>query len=174
MAFFKMIVSCGRSDGLKKAGKTDAVGEQPKYDLNSPAVVAHMSIIGEIVNRLATNSNYCKTICVAIVTVFAAFSKDPDWKSLGVWLIPIVAIGILDSLFVYTKKRITKEGETFVENVENNLPVKPYNLYKPKICEKIAGTLKCLGDISIWLFYGAMIVTLALHILLTHSADVAN
>lgn len=149
-----------------------------KYTLNSQAVTTHLTIVAEIINRLATNSNYCKTICVAIVTVFATFTTSPNWTSFVIWLIPIVAICLLDSLFVFMKKKLTKEQKVFVEHfkeekeagreeVDNKLiEVAPFVLNSSTACEKFCGTLKNLGDISIWLFYGAMIITLVLHILL--------
>lgn len=149
-----------------------------KYTLNSPAVTTHLTIVAEIINRLATNSNYCKTICVAIVTVFATFTTSPNWTAFVIWLIPIVAICLLDSLFVFMKKKLTKEQEIFVkyykvkreageEKVDNKLiEVAPFVLNSSTACEKICGTLKNLGDVSIWLFYGAMIATLLLHIVI--------
>lgn len=156
------------------------------YDLNSPAVTTHLSIAAEIINRLANNSNYCKTTCVAVATVFATFTRTPDWKSLLIWMIPIFAIALLDSLFVYLKKRLTCEEEEFVSQFLTADEQKIARAIKEKFClksegkrkdiemlfpfvassasksEMFCGMLRNLGDISVLLFYGAMIITLVL------------
>ena len=155
------------------------------YNLNSPAVTTHLTIVAEIINRLANNSNYCKTTGVAVATVFATFTKTPDWISLIVWGIPIFAIALLDSLFVYLKRRLTCEQEEFVSQYLSEDDEKNAMAIKEKFCLKSKGKRKDvemvpfvvssaskreifwgmvrnLGDISVWLFYGSMILTLAL------------
>lgn len=139
---------------------------QPKYDLNSPAVTTHLSILCEIINRLANNSNYCKSTCVAIVAVFATFVKDPCWLNIVIWVIPIIAICLLDSLFVFLKKNLTDSQKTFVDAIIRDKEVHPFVLDSTKFCEKAVGTIKSIGNISIWPFYGSMILTLVLHILI--------
>lgn len=110
--------------------------------LNCPAVTTHLSIVAEIINRLANNSNYCKTICVAVVTVFATFTASPDWWTLLIWCIPILAIALLDSMFVYLKKRLSKEQEEFISQFytdgEQNLVKKMKNSF----CFKNEGSRK--------------------------------
>ena len=158
------------------------------YDLNSPAVTTHLTIVAEIINRLANNSNYCKTTSVAIATVFATFTTTPDWMSFIIWVIPIVAIAFLDSMFVYIKKRLTCEQEEFVSQFLSEGQKKMAKTLKEKFClksegkrkdidmlpfvassasksEMFWGMLKNLSDISVALFYGAIILTLVLVVL---------
>ena len=155
------------------------------YDLNSPAVTIHLSIVAEIINRLANNSNYCKTTSVAVATVFATFTKTPDWMSWIIWVIPIVAIALLDSMFVYLKKRLTQEQEEFVsqffskdqkkmvkklnekfclkcEGKRKDIDMIPFVASSASKCEMFKGMLRNLSDVSIYLFYGAIIITLVL------------
>lgn len=155
------------------------------YNLNSPAVTTHLTIVAEIINRLANNSNYCKTTAVAVATIFATFTKNPDWLSLVIWLIPIVAIALLDSLFVYLKKRLSGEQEEFVSQFlsidDQNMAVAikekfrlksigkrkdikmiPFVASSASKWEMFCGMLRNLSDISVMLFYGSMVITLVL------------
>lgn len=156
--------------------------------LSCPAVTTHLSIVAEIINRLTNNSNYCKTVCVTIVAVFFTFSKDPNWASLAIWAIPIIAITLLDSLFVYLKKKLTAEQEEFISQIMNDnqrtkakkinskmpttedikkkgLEMIPYVVSHSSNKENVLGMLKNIGDISIWLFYFSMLLSLTLYVL---------
>lgn len=169
-------------EDFKKSGNTQL------YDLNSPAVTTHLSIVAEIINRLANNSNYCKTVCIAIVAAFFSFTKSPGWYCLIVWCLPIGAIALLDSMFVWIKKKLTVEQEAFVSQFltsdqlekvrkqNKRFPTKdkgendddemlPFVLCHSSWLSRLKGTLANLGDISIWLFYGTMIIAIALDVL---------
>lgn len=156
--------------------------------LSCTAVSTHLSIVAEIINRLANNSNYCKAICITVVTVFFTFSKDPNWVSLTIWAIPVITIAFLDSLFVYLKKRLSAGQQKFVsqfmtddqlkiaKEINLKFPTKetrkkkdfemvPYMLSHASNKEVAHGMLRNLKDLSIWLFYLSMILTLTLYVL---------
>ena len=149
--------------------KVNEGGKGTKYDLDSPAVTTHLSITAEIINRLANNSNYCKSVCVAVVAVFAALTSNPpgndsnpDWWRLLVWGLPVLSLWMLDSLFVYLKKSITTQQDQFVKDITSGRDVKPFVLKPTK--NKFYGTIFNMGDISTILFYFIMIASLVLDI----------
>ena len=149
--------------------KVNDGGEGVKYNLNSPAVTTHLSITAEIINRLANNSNYCKSACVAVVAVFAALTTNPQcsdsnliWWRVLVWGLPVLSLWILDSLFVYLKKSITTQQDQFVKDITSGRDVKPFVL-KPTE-NKVRGIFFNMGDISTIIFYFIMIASLVLDI----------
>ena len=152
--------------------KVNDGGEGVKYDLNSPAVTTHLSITAEIINRLANNSNYCKSACVAVVAVFAALATDSKWSDsiliwwrLLVWGLPVLSLWILDSLFVYLKKNITTQQEQFVKDITNGSDVKPFVLASATLQEKLGGTIWYMfTNISTAPFYFIMIASLVMDI----------
>ena len=110
--------------------------------LDRPSVTTHCTIVGEIINRLANNSNYCKTLCVAVVTVLATFNNIPNWWLLIVWSIPILGLCGLDCLFVSMKKRLTEENEAFIEKMKKGEPCSPFELNKYSTRKKLRMRVK--------------------------------
>lgn len=148
----------------KKTEVKEKTGEV--YTLESLAVTTHLSILAEIVNRLANNSNYCKSAAVVIVSMIAAFGTNFDKNKCIICGIPLLCIALLDSLFVYLKKNVTSQQKTFVEKIEKGKPVAPFNLDHNKKCDVFCGMISNMADVSIWLFYGAMVISLVLNVLL--------
>lgn len=148
------------SDIITGEGKKNCT----EFNLNSPAVTTHLTILGEIINRLANNSNYCKSVCAGIVAAFITLSESATPMFLIIWCIPILAIAILDSLYVYLKNNLTRQQNEFVENVKTGKEVNPFKIDSSKKgCNQIKGIWEGFKSKSVWLFYVAMIVTLALH-----------
>ena len=106
-----------------------------------------------------------------MVAVFVALTSNSqcndlnfDWLRLLVWVLPVIGLWILDSLFVFLKKNITEKQKEFVDYVTKGRDVSPFVLESTKWREKFRGTMHNLLDGSTVFFYIIMIVSLALDI----------
>lgn len=76
-----------------------------KYDCNSLAVSTLLTINSEIINRLANNSNICKTLAITLSGAVVGLSSNLSlWHILFV-IIVVLMLLLLDSLYMGLKKR---------------------------------------------------------------------
>ena len=143
--------------------------------LNGTAVNTALTINCYIINRLAENSNICKTITVAIAAAYISLTNNPTepkfWFVAGI----VFILMILDSLYIGLKKnlqslsqkliiRVTSENEnddfnpfdkkTFID--EEDLKSNRFNTsksFRSKIFYKVKTVFKGLISMSIWPFY---------------------
>ena len=71
------------------------------WPADNPAVMAHITLLQGIINRLAGASASCKTWCITLVAALASLAgstRVPDIVTIA--LIPVVVFGFLDTMYL--------------------------------------------------------------------------
>jgi hypothetical protein len=75
--------------------------ESPFWPADSPAAVAHLTLLQGVINRLANNSASCKTWCLVIVSALLSLAGATHASGIVTFaLVPIVIFGCLDGMYL--------------------------------------------------------------------------
>ena len=88
------------------------------FNADSSAVQTHLSIMQDIIQRMAENSRSCKTWCITIVSavlVLVARVERPDYILIA--LAPAFLFLFLDTYYLALERGFRKSFEIFVEKL---------------------------------------------------------
>ena len=148
------------------------MAERPSLNEDSPAVQAHLAMIQGVINRMAENSRSCKVWCVtlaAAVLVLVARTGEPQHSLIA--LVPTLLFLCLDSYYLALERSFIKAQNAFVKKLHQS-ELEPSDVYR--VAPTGMGLLlvgRCLGSVSIWLFYPLVAVTVVLAWLLILPSD---
>ena len=133
---------------------------------DSPAVQAHLSILQDVIRRMAGNSASCKNWCVVLVAamlVLVARTETPDYALLAV--IPTLLFGFLDAYYLAQEKDFIGRYNAFVGKIHDG-SVLLSDLYgvRPNLrgFQKFRATCVAAASFSVWGFYGLIGATILL------------
>ena len=129
-----------------------------KFKFDSPVVTTTLSIQAEIINRLATNSNYCKTLAITLSGAVVALSNGLLWPKLVLVCIVILVLGYLDALFIGLKKQRESISKEIIDDVKNKPTINPYDTALKNGGGKKDAVLRGIKSSTIWPFYLAIIL----------------
>ena len=138
------------------------MAERPPLNEDSPAVQAHLTMMQGVISRMAENSRSCKVWCVTLVAavlVLVARTGEPQHALIA--LIPTVLFVALDSYYLALERAFIKSQNSFVTKLHAS-ELESGDVYR--VVPTGMGLLlvgRCLGSVSIWLFYplvGATVV----------------
>ena len=136
---------------------------QPEYDANSEAVRTHLTILQDVIRRMAGNSASCKNWCillVAAILVLVARTGAPAFALLA--LIPAVLFLFLDAYYLALEQAFRRSYESFVDRLHAGA-VALSDLYVVKPGRPIGRQmLVSLRSTSVWPFYLALVVAILL------------
>ena len=148
------------------------VEDQPLNE-NSSAVQAHLTIMQDVINRMAENSRSCKVWCVTLVAatlVLVARTGEPQHALIA--LVPTLLFLFLDSYYLALERAFIKSQNAFVEKLHGG-GLESADLYR--VVPSGMGlplVMRCLlGSVSIWPFYLLVTVTILLTWLLIIPSD---
>jgi hypothetical protein len=96
-------------------------GDLKKLDETSPSVQAHLAIIQNVVQRMATNSAGCKTWCVTLVAAILVLIADKGKTNLVLLaVLPIVIFGVLDVYYLQLEKGFRNSYNAFITKVHDH------------------------------------------------------
>jgi len=136
---------------------------QPEYDANSEAVRTHLTILQDVIRRMAGNSASCKNWCillVAAILVLVARTDTTDYALLA--LIPAVLFLFLDAYYLTLEQAFRRSYESFVDRLHAGA-ITLADLYvvkpgRPVGCQMLVS----LRSTSVWPFYLALVVAILL------------
>lgn len=88
----------------------------PLSPADNPGVIANITILQGIVNRLATSSASCKTWCISLVTALIALSgttRNPGILAFA--LVPIAIFAFFDTMYLAQERAFRRLYSTLVE-----------------------------------------------------------
>ena len=139
------------------------MASQPEYDANSEAVRTHLTILQDVIRRMAGNSASCKNWCillVAAILVLVARTGAPAYALLA--LIPALLFLFLDAYYLALEQVFRRSYESFVGKLHNGA-VTLADLYVVKPGRPIGRQmLVSLRSTSVWPFYLALVVAIVL------------
>ena len=130
---------------------------------NSPAVQAHLTMMQGVINRMSENSRSCKVWCVTLVAavlVLVARTGEPQHALLA--LVPTLLFLALDAYYLALERAFIRSQNTFVAKL-HECKLKSADVYR--VVPMGMGLLlvgRCLGSVSIWLFYPLVVVMVVL------------
>ena len=139
------------------------MASQPEYDANSEAVRTHLTILQDVIRRMAGNSASCKNWCillVAAILVLVTRTGAPAFSLLA--LIPAVLFLFLDAYYLALERSYRYSYESFVDRLHDGA-VTLVDLYVVKPGRPIGRQmLVSLRSTSVWPFYLALVVAIVL------------
>ena len=139
------------------------MAEQQPLNADSPAVQAHLTMMQGVINRMAENSRSCKVWCVTLVAavlVLVARTGEPQHALLA--LVPTLLFLFLDSYYLALERAFIRSQNTLVKKLHQG-ELQSTDVYR--IVPMGMGLLlvgRCLGSVSIWLFYPLVVATVVL------------
>ena len=139
------------------------MGYQDPYDANSEAVRAHLTILQDVVRRMAGNSASCKNWCIVLVAailVLVARTGAPAYALLA--LIPTTLFLSLDAYYLALEQTFRHSYDAFVAKLHDGA-VTLSDLYVVKPGRPVGRQmLVSLRSTSVWPFYLALVVAILL------------
>ena len=135
--------------------------ETPSLNADSTAVQAHLTITQGVIQRMAENSRSCKVWCVTLVSaglILVARTGEPQHALLA--LVPTFLFCILDAYYLALERAFRNSYSEFVRKLHCS-EGKLSDLYEVRPTGMGLGLVsRCLGSVSIWLFYPLVAVTI--------------
>jgi len=133
------------------------------FDESYPLVQTHLSIVQNVIQRMASNSSQCKAWSIAIVSailVIVADKSKPDYACIA--LLPTILFLLLDIYYLALEKGFRARYNEFIEKLHSGkivtkdlYSVSPHgNMWKHRI--------NALKSFSVWGFYGGVILLIIL------------
>lgn len=134
-----------------------------EYGPNSEAVRAHLTILQDVIRRMAANSAACKNWCVILVAamlVLVARTDTPAYALLA--LIPTLLLGGLDAYYLALEQSFRHSYNAFVAKLHRGELVIT-DLYQVRPGRPVGRQMRVsLRSTAVWPFYALLIPTILL------------
>ena len=138
--------------------------DEIKVDESSPSIQMHLSLIQNVIQRMATNSSSCKAWCITIVSavlVIVADKGKPEFTLIA--LIPTLLFAALDAYYLGLEKGFRDSYNEFIKKLhQKTLEAKDLYSIIPS-GNQSSLQVDALKSFSVWGFY----LTLAILIFVT-------
>ena len=143
------------------------MSENQPLGQESSAVQTHLEIMQGVIQRMAENSRSCKVWCVTLVAailVLVARTGEPSHALIA--LVPTVFLLLLDSYYLALERAFRSSYSTFVDKLHRGElgAFDVYSVAPTGMGLSLVG--RCLGSVSIWLFYPLLVITILLALFL--------
>ncbi len=133
---------------------------------DSPSVQSYVTILQNIITRMATNSTGCKTWCITLVSAVIVIVADKG-KPSYIWIsvIPIMLFGLLDAYYLLLEKTFREKYNEFIKKVHDaTATINDMFIVAPSSGVKITTVewIKAAGSTSVWPFYSLLLVMLVI------------
>ena len=140
-----------------------ANGRSKKLSEESPSVQAHLGILQNVIERMATNSNSAKSWCITLVSailVVVANKDKPDYALISI--LPAFLFFTLDAYYLGMEKGFRNSYNAFVKKVHDDTLTADdlFSVSPTGSVSRLQWEAVC--SVSVWGFY----VTLAVMVLL--------
>ena len=132
-----------------------------KISIESQSVQSYLTILQEVISRMANNSAGSKTWCIALVSAILIVIADKNSHDL-IWIafVPIGLFSVLDAYYLGYERRFRDHYNSFIIKLHNNeVEVEDVFVVTPagKPLDTIKYTIKSIGSFSVWPFYSVLI-----------------
>lgn len=146
--------------------------EPSQLNHESSAVQKHLEIMQGIITRMAENSRHCKVWCVTLVAatlVLVARTGEPRHALIA--LVPTLLFLVLDAYYLALERAFRNSYGGFVNKLhQGELTLRDIYAVRP-VGMGLSLVGRCLGSVSIWLFYPLVAATIFLAWLLIIPSD---
>ena len=128
--------------------------QESHLDHESSTVQKHLEIMQGVITRMAENSRSCKVWCVTLVAatlVLVARTGEPRHSLIA--LVPTLLFLVLDAYYLALERAFRDSYGGFVNKLhQGQLSLLDVYAVRP-VGMSLSLTVRCLGSVSIWLFY---------------------
>ena len=140
------------------------MASQPEYNANSEAVRTHLTILQDVIRRMAGNSASCKNWCIVLVAailVLVARTATPNYALLA--LLPTLLFLFLDAYYLALEQVFRNSYNAFVRKLHCDGAVGLSDLYVVRPSGPVnRQMLVSLRSTSVWPFYLALVAAILL------------
>lgn len=130
---------------------------------DASAVHAHLYIYQDVIKRMAENSRFCKVWCVTLVAaVLVLVARTGESQHALIALVPTALFLVLDAYYLALERAFRDSYNQFVSKLHDNRPTSDqlYRVIPIGMGLRLVG--RCIGSVSIWLFYPLVVLTILL------------
>lgn len=144
---------------LQEDHKMNELESAIKIDTESVSVQTHLSMLQNIIQRMASNSVACKTWCITLVSAILVMVVDKGKENyIYLGLFPIMIFAVLDLYYLGLERAFKDAYDQFIYKLHSNILVID-DLYMIKPTDRNSCSLmKCGASPSIWIFYLSLFV----------------
>ena len=139
------------------------MASQPEYNANSEAVRTHLTILQDVIRRMAGNSASCKNWCVVLVAailVLVARTDTTDYALLA--LLPTLLFLFLDAYYLALEQVFRRSYDAFVAELHAGR-VGLSDLFIIRPADSVGRQmLVSTRSTAIWPFYAMLIAAILL------------
>lgn len=134
------------------------MSEETGYQDNSNAIHAHLSITQSVIQRMASNSAYCKAWCITLVCAILVIIADKAKSQYAlIAIIPTVLFLVLDTYYLALERIYRQSYNDFIIKLHSK-KITTSDLYVVIPSGNVFKTFfLSLLSLSIWLFYLTLI-----------------
>lgn len=140
------------------------MNENPQLNEESSSVQSHLSIVQDVIQRMAENSRSCKVWCVTLVAaILVVVARTEQSQHALIALVPTLLFLFLDSYYLALERAFRKSYEDFVSKFhEGKLNLTDIYKVVPTSMGWRLVLRSMFGSISILPFYILVTVTILL------------
>lgn len=131
--------------------------------LKESEVQSYIALLDGIISRMANNSANAKNWLMTILAAAIAIQWGKDQLANVIWLlVPTILFALTDMYYLGMERRFKDIEKDFIElarkgeDIDNAV----YNIPKTTKCQQFCNTLGAIDSLSIWPFYGIIIVVI--------------
>jgi hypothetical protein len=129
------------------------------WPADSPAVMAHITLVQGIINRLAGNSASCKTWCATLVAALVSLAGATHVPQIvSVALVPVVIFGFLDTMYLAQERAYRDLYKRIIGKVRGG----KYTLtdtFDAGAPLRVSACFSAFFSWSVWPVYGGLVGT---------------
>lgn len=130
-----------------------------KIDTESVSVQTHLSILQNLIQRMASNSVVCKTWCITLVSAILVMVVDKGKENyIYLGLFPIIIFALLDMYYLGLERAFKDSYNQFIFKLHSNtLMIDDLYMIKPT-GTNLCSLMKCGSSPSVWIFYLSLFI----------------
>lgn len=131
--------------------------DERRVDNDSASIQVHLTIMQDVIQRMAANSSSAKTWCVTLVSAVLVIVADKG-KPQYAWIamLPTIMFAALDMYYLALEKGFRRSYNEFIDKLHANL-LMTSDLYSVQLSGNFIKLLfESIQSFSIWGFYLSM------------------
>lgn len=126
---------------------------------DSTSVQSHLTILQNVIQRMASNSTSCKTWCITLVSAVLVIVADKGKSEYAyIFFLPIIAFTFLDAYYLALEKSFRNRYDDFVNKLHEKKITKSDLYFISPLGELKKNMVKTAISPSIWIFYVLLLV----------------
>lgn len=127
------------------------------FPADNPAVMAHITMLQGIINRLAGASASCKTWCLALVSSLVSLAGATHVPAIvAVALVPVAIFGFLDTMYLGQERAYRTLFATVVARIRDGTYTRADDAFEANASLKGADCFAAFLSWAVWPVYGGL------------------